>query len=239
MFSTHHDLTRAWTTEAEEFLKRDIALEWDAGAASELVRRLLAGKDPRLAARDFAVRRVGLGASEKDVDQDLLALAAVWPDDAGVGTLVYDVREAAASGARRAATWRDTVPRVREAATGLYNPHLLVHHLHRRLQDGGSSEVLFVRWHPAPGIRFDTCRLAVAVAVHTFSTTADLAAVTGPAEIGLSSTTRGRHLLLIDALERLPELGEVTHRLRLAPHTSIEGIGRWLVDECPDLLAEG
>lgn len=231
-------VTRAWTVEAEESLKRDIALEWDLVAAGEVVRRLLRGADARAAAREFAVRRVALGASENDVDQDVLALATIWPDDAGVGTVVCDLREAAARGARRAATWAGTVPRLRESFTGLYNPHLLVHHVHRRARRGEPTDVLFVRWTPAAGVRYDTCRLAVAVAVMTFSTTADLAAMVGPAEIGLSSVIRDRHLLLLDTLEGLPELDLVSHRVRSAPITSVEGIARWLVAQCPDLLAE-
>lgn len=232
-------LTRAWTVEAEESLKRDIALEWDLVAAGEVVRCLLRGIAARPAVREFAIRRVALGASVNDVDQDLLALATVWPDHAGVGMVLCDLREAAARGARRAATWSGTVPRLRESFTGLYNPHLLVHHVHRRIQRGEGTDVHFVRWTPAAGLRHDTCRLAVAVAVMTFSTTADLAALVGPAEIGLSSVLRDRHLLLLQALERLPELDWVSHRVRSAPFTSLGGIGCWLVAQCPDLLAEG
>lgn len=231
-------VTRAWTVEAEDCLKRDIALEWDVVAAGEVVRRLLRGADARAAARDFAVRRVALGASENDVDQDLLALATVWPDHAGVGTVVCDLREAAARGARQAATWVGTVPRLRESLTGLYNPHLLVHHIHQHARRGEPTEVLFVRWTPSAGVRHDTCRLAVAVAVMTFSTTADLAAAVGPSEIGLSSFVRDRHLLLLHILEGLPELDLVSHRVCSAPIMSFEGIARWLVAQCPDLLAE-
>ena len=238
MTSNPDSVARAWTVEAEESLKRDIALEWDLVAADEVVQCLLRGADARPAAREFAIRRVALGASEDDVDQDLLALAAVWPDHSGVGTVLCDLREAAARGARRAATWSGTVPRLRESLSGLYNPHLLVHHVHRRIERGRQTEVHFVRWTPAAGLRHDTCRLAVAVAVRTFSTTADLAAMAGPSEIGLSSVVPDRHLLLLHALERLPELDRVSHRVRAAPVTSIEGIARWLVAQCPDLLAE-
>ena len=80
--------------------------------------------------------------------------------------------------------------------------------------------------------------LAVAVAVTTFSTTVDLAGMVGPAEIGISSIVADRHLLLFHALGQPPELDRVSHRVRTAPITSIEGIARWLVAQRPDLLAE-